>query len=242
MRASILTRSSLILVAVMVVASLRRCVIGCGAKPKQVGEYPSENGAKARRSRTRRRRSGRARAASAAAEDAKPSRRRHRRDRRDRGASQRTDQYDKEATEVVIKRAARQVKENCGARRATTARRPARGARPRSRSSSEKNGHSKGVTVPAPYQGKPVGNCVEKAFTNLTFPPWGGSDTEVSWEVELVNPAEPARSSAPTSRRPISHDSCDMWPIARHDHLGARSSAPRSDGRHRRRPVHHAAA
>jgi len=49
------------------------------------------------------------------------------------------------------------------------------------------------VTVPAPYQGKPVGNCVEKAFTNLTFPPWGGSDAEVSWEVELVNPAEPAK-------------------------------------------------
>ena len=28
---------------------------------------------------------------------------------------QRTDQYDKDATEIVIKRAARQVKDNCGA-------------------------------------------------------------------------------------------------------------------------------
>jgi hypothetical protein len=44
------------------------------------------------------------------------------------------------------------------------------------------------VTVPAPYQGKPTGNCVEKAFSSLTFPPWGGADTEISWEVELVQP------------------------------------------------------
>src|SRR3954447_22640399 len=31
------------------------------------------------------------------------------------GVTRRTDEYDKEATEIVVKRAARQVKENCGA-------------------------------------------------------------------------------------------------------------------------------
>ena len=55
------------------------------------------------------------------------------------------------------------------------------------------NGHSKGVTVPAPFDGKAPGNCISKAFSNLTFPPWAGADTEVDWEVEVVNPAEPPK-------------------------------------------------
>ena len=52
------------------------------------------------------------------------------------------------------------------------------------------NGRSKGTTVPSPFQGKPTGNCVEKAFANLTFPPWSGADAQVDWEVELVEPAK----------------------------------------------------
>ena len=107
-------------------------------------------------------------------------------------ATRRTDVYDKEATEVVIKRAARQVKENCGAAKGEDGKATGPWGKATLQIQLGRNGHSKGVTVPSPYQGKPTGNCVEKAFTNLTFPPWGGSDTEVNWDIELINPAEPA--------------------------------------------------
>ena len=106
-------------------------------------------------------------------------------------ATRRTDEYDKEATEIVVKRAARQVKENCGAAKDDNGKAVGPWGKATLQIQLGHNGHSKGLTVPAPFQGKPAGNCVEKAFTNLTFPPWGGSDTEISWEVELVQPGAP---------------------------------------------------
>lgn len=107
--------------------------------------------------------------------------------------SRRTDQYDKDATEVVLKRAARQVKENCGAAKGDDGKASGPWGKTSVQVQLGSNGRSKGITVPAPYQGKPTGNCVEKAFANLTYPPWGGSDTQVDWEIELVNPAEPTK-------------------------------------------------
>ncbi len=103
--------------------------------------------------------------------------------------TRRSDQYDKDATEVVLKRAARQVKDNCGAAKDENGKAVGPWGKATVQVQLGHNGHSKGVTVPAPYQGKPTGNCVEKAFTNLQFPPWGGSDTEIPWEVEIVQPA-----------------------------------------------------
>ena len=110
------------------------------------------------------------------------------------GSARRTDQYDKEATEVVLKRAARQVKDNCGAAKDDSGKATGPWGKATIQVQLGRNGHSKGTTVPSPYQGKPTGNCVEKAFANLTFPPWGGQDTQVDWEVELVQPgAEPKK-------------------------------------------------
>jgi len=102
--------------------------------------------------------------------------------------TRRSDVYDKDATEVVIKRAARQVKDNCGAAKDETGKATGPWGKVNAQIQLGHNGHSKGITVPAPYQGKPVGNCIEKAFGNLVFPPWGGSDTQVDWELELVQP------------------------------------------------------
>ncbi len=101
-------------------------------------------------------------------------------------ATRRTDVYDKEATEIVVKRAARQVKENCGAAKDDTGKAVGPWGKATLQIQLGHNGHSKGLTVPPPFQGKPTGNCIEKAFTNLTFPPWAGADTEISWEVELL--------------------------------------------------------
>ena len=127
-------------------------------------------------------------------------RRRRRRSRRraaevvsSEAATRRNNQYDKEATEVVIKRAARQVKENCGHAKDDTGKATGPWGKATLQIQLGAAGRWKGVTIPPPYQGKPVGNCVEKAFSNLTYPPWGGADTEVSWEVEMRPPVSPAK-------------------------------------------------
>jgi hypothetical protein len=101
---------------------------------------------------------------------------------------QRTDQYDKEATEVVLKRATRQVKDNCGAAKDDSGKATGPWGKATLQIILGHNGHSKNITVPPPYQGKPTGNCVEKAFTNLTFPPWAGADTQIDWEIEIPQP------------------------------------------------------
>jgi hypothetical protein len=50
------------------------------------------------------------------------------------------------------------------------------------------NGHTRSVTIPAPFEGKPTGKCAAQAFANLMFPPWNGPDTPVEWEIEILPP------------------------------------------------------
>jgi hypothetical protein len=96
--------------------------------------------------------------------------------------------YDRAALEVILARAARQVKSNCGA--ATDDNGVASGPWGKTTFSVKlgHNGHSKGGTIPAPYDGKPTGNCVVKAFTNLIYAPFAGDDADVDWPVEMVKP------------------------------------------------------
>lgn len=104
--------------------------------------------------------------------------------------ARRTDQYDKEATDIPLKRAARQVKDNCGAAKDDNGKATGPWGKVTIQVMLGHNGHSKEVTVPQPYAEKPVGKCIEKAFTNLTFPPWAGADTQIDQEVELVEPGK----------------------------------------------------
>ncbi len=100
----------------------------------------------------------------------------------------RSDEYDKEATETMLKRATRQVKANCGAAKNEDGKAVGPWGKVQITINLGHNGHSKEVTVPAPYDGQPVGRCIVQAFSNLTFPPWAGADTTANWEVELVQP------------------------------------------------------
>lgn len=98
--------------------------------------------------------------------------------------------YDKDAVEIQLKRGARQVKSSCGG--ATDDSGQATGPWGQLKISVVlgRNGHVKGITVPDPYNGKPVGICIEHAFQKLIFPPYpGSSDVSVDWDVELVQPA-----------------------------------------------------
>jgi len=100
----------------------------------------------------------------------------------------RGDQYDREATESVLRRAARQAKENCGSAKDEDGKAKGPWGKTTVSVALGHNGHSRGVTIGPPYDGKPTGRCVLQAFANLTFPPWSGPDTQVTWEVELVQP------------------------------------------------------
>jgi hypothetical protein len=98
--------------------------------------------------------------------------------------------YDKDAVEIVLRRAANQVKGNCGA--ATDENGKANGPWGTTKASVRlgRNGHVRGVTVPERYSGKPVGDCVVHAFQNLIFPPYAASaDVVVEWDIEIVRPA-----------------------------------------------------
>ena len=174
---------------VIAISSLTLLVAGCGGKPKQVGEYPAENSENKSSEETPKWEGAAPPPPPLSAEEAaKPKGKGV-----NEAATRRTDQYDKEHTEIVIKRAARQVKENCGAAKDENGKATGPWGKATLQIQLGASGRSKGVTVPPPFQGKPSGNCVEKAFANLTYPPWGGADTEVSWDVELVNPNEPAK-------------------------------------------------
>jgi hypothetical protein len=102
----------------------------------------------------------------------------------------RTDTYDKEHTEIVLKRAARQVKEHCGEAKDDTGKASGPWGKTSISVNLGHNGRSKGATVQAPYDGKPTGRCAVQAFTSLTFPPWSGADTTVDWEIEIVPPGK----------------------------------------------------
>jgi hypothetical protein len=97
--------------------------------------------------------------------------------------------YDKDAVEAQLKRGARSVKAACGA--ATDDEGQANGpwGKTTAKITLGRNGHVKGVTLPSPYEGTPVGVCVLHAFDKIQFPPYAGSsDVSVDWDVELVKP------------------------------------------------------
>ncbi len=102
----------------------------------------------------------------------------------------RTDVYDKEATEIALRRAAVQVKKNCGQAKNTDGKAVGPWGTTQVQVTLGHNGHTKGVTIADPYNGAPTGKCVSQAFSLLSFPPWDGPDTTVPWDVELVQPSK----------------------------------------------------
>jgi hypothetical protein len=97
--------------------------------------------------------------------------------------------YDRDAVEVQLKRAARQVKANCGSATDDEGKATGPWGSTKANVVLGRNGRVKGVTVPSPYDGRPVGDCVVHAFEKLVFPPYAGSsDVSVDWDIELTPP------------------------------------------------------
>ena len=108
-------------------------------------------------------------------------------------ANRKDSEYDKEQTEIVLVRAAKQVKANCGEAKNEDGKAEGPWGKTKITVVLGHNGHSRSASVGAPYEGKPVGRCMVQAFSNLTFPPWAGQDTTVEWDVEAVQTAAPAK-------------------------------------------------
>ena len=102
----------------------------------------------------------------------------------------RTDVYDKEATEIALKRAAIQVKKNCGQAKNSDGKAVGPWGTTQVQVTLGHNGHTKGATVSPPFEGTPGGKCVLQAFASLSFSPWDGPDTTIPWDVELVQPSK----------------------------------------------------
>jgi hypothetical protein len=98
------------------------------------------------------------------------------------------DTYDKEATDVILGRAARQVTANCGFATGEDGKAAGPWGKTNVSITLGHNGHTKSVTIPEPFDGKPTGNCAVKAFGNLTFPPWSGPDETIEWPVDIPKP------------------------------------------------------
>src|SRR5438105_1688063 len=78
------------------------------------------------------------------------------------------DTYDKEETEIVFKRAARQVHDNCGSAKDEDGKAHGPWGKTKISVVLGHNGHSKSANVPAPFASEPTGRCATAAFSNLT--------------------------------------------------------------------------
>jgi hypothetical protein len=97
--------------------------------------------------------------------------------------------YDKEAVESQLRRAAKQVQANCGSASDDEGNKTGPWGSTTATILLGRNGHVQGVTVPAPYSGAPVGDCVANSFKKIQYPPFNGSgDASITWDVQIVEP------------------------------------------------------
>lgn len=91
---------------------------------------------------------------------------------------------------MVLNRAARQVKANCGSAKDEDGKAVGPWGKTTVTITLGHNGHTKGATLAPEYEGKPSGRCILQAFSNLTYPPWSGADTSVDWSLEVSPPGK----------------------------------------------------
>jgi hypothetical protein len=87
-----------------------------------------------------------------------------------------------------LKRAAAQVKKNCGSATEEDGKEHGPWGSTKVSVVIDNNGHSRDATIPSPYDGTAVGRCATQAFQNFQFPPFKGADQHVDVDVEIVKP------------------------------------------------------
>jgi hypothetical protein len=105
------------------------------------------------------------------------------------GASSSGTPYDKDEVEAKMRRSAKQIKGNCGAATDDDGKATGPWGTVHATVTLGRNGHVKDVSVPDPYNGKPVGVCIQRQLMKLIYPPYAASgDVSIEWDFEVVKP------------------------------------------------------
>jgi len=97
--------------------------------------------------------------------------------------------YDKDEVEAKMRRSAKQIKSNCGAATDDEGKATGPWGTVHATIVLGRNGHVKDVQVPDPYNGKPVGICVQRQLMKLIYAPYAGSaDASIEWDFEVTKP------------------------------------------------------
>ena len=96
--------------------------------------------------------------------------------------------YDKEMVDSLLKRSAERVKANCGSATEEGGGRVGPYGETTVSVTISHTGWIMNPTVPAPFNGTAVGNCIVNSFDRKQFPPFGSADVIVTVPVEVVDP------------------------------------------------------
>ena len=96
--------------------------------------------------------------------------------------------YDKEMVDSLLKRSALRVKNNCGGATEEGGAKVGPYGETTVSVTISHTGWIMNPTVPAPFNGTAVGNCIVNSFDRKQFPPFGGADVIVTVPVEVVDP------------------------------------------------------
>ena len=96
--------------------------------------------------------------------------------------------YDKEMVDSLLKRSAERVKNNCGSATEEGGAKAGPYGETTVSVTVSHTGWIMNPTVPAPFNGTAVGNCIVNSFDRKQFPPFGGQDVIVNVPVVVVDP------------------------------------------------------
>jgi hypothetical protein len=97
--------------------------------------------------------------------------------------------YDKQMVDQKLARAAAQANANCGRVVGDDGKPHGPWGKTTVTVTIDNNGRSRDATVPAPFDGTPVGACVTNAFNGFQYPPFAAADQKVDVEVDIKKPA-----------------------------------------------------
>jgi hypothetical protein len=103
-------------------------------------------------------------------------------------------QFDKKQTEMELKRATRSA-ESCPGVVAEQEKKDHPRGDTRVSVTFQEDGTVRQISIPAPFDGTPVGDCVMRAYKSVIVPPYTGGDQIIDWELSLKDAPKAADAS-----------------------------------------------
>ena len=64
------------------------------------------------------------------------------------------------------------------------------------------DGHVKSSSIPAPFDGTPIGKCAQNAMNAVIVPSFVGPDENIDWDIDLSAPEEPEGAKKKKGKKP----------------------------------------